>query len=315
MTKSLKVVYMAGGADYTILPLNEILKSSHKLIHVYTKQPKPVGSGKRIIPSTLQKFLEENKLPYSMPKDLKSKEVINNIKKMKPDLILVFSFGHILSQDVLNIPKLGCLNIHASILPKWRGPSPVQYAILNNDKETGYSIMIMNKEIDEGEVLYSDSLAIQESDNTLSLLYKITSLACNSIIEVINKYSKGKLSSINQNNKNVSYSYIIKKNETYLDFNEDADIILQKIKAYNPNPGAKCFVNGELIKIIEAKKEILYDNKEPGIILDENFLISCKNNAIRPIVLQRAGKKPLKLADALNGWKVSLGHLVKNKKE
>ena len=315
MTKSLKVVYMAGGADYTILPLNEISKSSHELIHVYTKQPKPVGRGKRIIPSTLQKFLEENKLPYSMPKDLKSKEVINNIKKMKPDLILVFSFGHILSQDVLNIPKLGCLNIHASILPKWRGPSPVQYAILNNDKETGYSIMIMNKEIDEGEVLYSDSLAIQESDNTLSLLYKITSLACNSIIEVINKYSEGKLSSINQNNKNVSYSYIIKKNETYLDFNEDADIILQKIKAYNPNPGAKCFVNGELIKIIEAKKEILYDNKEPGIILDENFLISCKNNAIRPIVLQRAGKKPLKLADALNGWKVSLGHLVKNKKE
>ena len=315
MTKSLKVVYMAGGADYTILPLNEILKSSHKLIHVYTKQPKPVGRGKRIIPSTLQKFLEENKLPYSMPKDLKSKEVINNIKKMKPDLILVFSFGHILSQDVLNIPKLGCLNIHASILPKWRGPSPVQYAILNNDKETGYSIMIMNKEIDEGEVLYSDSLAIQESDNTLSLLYKITSLACNSIIEVINKYSEGKLSSINQNNKNVSYSYIIKKNETYLDFNEDADIILQKIKAYNPNPGAKCFVNGELIKIIEAKKEILYDNKEPGIILDENFLISCKNNAIRPIVLQRAGKKPLKLAEALNGWKVFPGHLVKNKKE
>ena len=90
---------------------------------------------------------------------------------------------------------------------------------------------------------------------------------------------------------------------------------MQKIKAYNPNPGAKCFVNGELIKIIEAKKEILYDNKEPGIILDRNFLISCKKNAIRPRVLQRAGKKPLKLAEALNGWKVSPGHLVKNKKE
>lgn len=315
MTKRLKVVYMAGGADYTILPLNEILKSSHELIHVYTKHPKPSGRGKRIMSNTLQKFLEENKLSYSMPKDLKSKEVIDNIKKMKPDLILVFSFGHILSEDVLNIPKLGCLNIHASILPKWRGPSPVQYAILNNEKETGYSIMIMNKEVDEGKVLHSESLAIKESDNTLSLLYKITSLACNSIIEVINKYSEGKISSINQNNKNVSYSHIIKKKETYLDFNEDADTILQKIKAYNPNPGAKCFVNGELIKIIEAKKEILYDNKEPGIILDKNFLISCKKNAIRPRVLQRAGKKPLKLAEALNGWKVSPGHLVKNKKE
>ena len=125
---------------------------------------------------------------------------------------------------------------------------------------------------------------------------------------------KGSIQGIEQNHKIASYTNIIKKKETYIDFNEEANVILGKIRAYNPNPGAKCFINGELIKFIEAKKEFLNNNEnKPGTIIDEKLLISCRNDAIRPMVIQRSGKRALKLAEVLNGWKVPLGTLVKNK--
>ena len=315
MSGNLKVIYMAGGAEYTIWPLKSVIKSKHTLLHVYTKYPRPAGRGKKIIPNALQNFLDENKLSYSMPINLKSNVEIEKIKKMKPDLILVFSYGHILPKILLNIPKYGCLNIHASLLPKWRGSSPVQYSLLNNEKETGFSIMVMNEKVDEGKVLYRESIVIRESDNTYTLLEKITNLACKSIIKIINKYVEGSIIACEQDHKEASYTYTIKKNDTYLDFKDDAEIVLAKVRAYNPNPGAKCFINGELVKIIETKKENLHDNFKPGVIIDERLLISCGRNAIRPSIIQRSGKKKLKLYEALNGWKVQPGTLVKNKIE
>ena len=312
MKDSLRLIYMAGGADYTITPLIKILKSNHKIVHAYTKHPKPAGRGKKLYPSALQMFLDEKNIAYSMPASLNSEKEIEKIKSFSPDLILVFSYGHILPQEILNIPEKGCLNIHASLLPKWRGASPVQYSLLNNEKETGFSIMIMNKKVDEGSILYSESLRIDEGDNTLSLLKKITNLASDSILKIINKYVEGSIKSVEQDHENASYTQIIKKSETYIDFKEDADIILGKVRAYNPNPGAKCFINGELIKIIEAKKEFLGNNKnKPGTIIDDKLLISCGKDAIRPTLVQRSGKKPLKLEQVLNGWKITPGTLAK----
>ena len=315
MKDSLRLIYMAGGADYTITPLIEILKSKHKLVHVYTKQPKPSGRGKKLNPSKLQTFLDEKNISHSMPVNLKSDKEIEKVKSLKPDLILVFSYGHILPQAILDIPEKGCLNIHASLLPKWRGATPVQYSLLNNEKKTGFSIMIMTTKVDEGNILYSESLRVDENDNTLSLLKKITNLASKSILNIINKYVEGSIKGIEQDHKSASYTQIIRKKETYIDFKEDAEIILGKIRAYNPNPGAKCFIRGELIKIIEAKKELLDNNKnKPGTILDDKLLISCGNNAIRPTVIQRSGKKPLKLDQVLNGWKITPGMLAKKVK-
>ena len=315
MSENLKIIYMAGGAEYTIWPLQRVIYSKHTLLHVYTKQPKPAGRGNKIIPSALQNFLDENKIAYSLPINLKSQIEIDKIKKMKPDLILVFSYGHILPNILLNIPKYGCLNIHASLLPKWRGSSPVQYSLLNNEKETGFSIMVMNEKVDEGKVLYRERIAIKENDNTYTLLEKITNLACNSIIKIINKYVEGSIIALEQDHKNASYTYTIKKNDTYLDFKDDAEVVLAKVRAYNPNPGAKCIINGELVKIIEAKIENMHDNINPGCIIDERLLISCGSNAIRPTIIQRSGKKMLKLNDALNGWKVKPGTFIKNKIE
>ncbi len=313
MRSNLRLIYMAGGASYTIDLLKKILETKHKVVHTYTKFPQPAGRGKKIIPSPLQGFLEKKKLPYSMTNNFKTKSEVEKLESLKPDLVIVFSYGVILPQIVLDIPRWGCINIHASLLPKWRGASPVQYALLNNEKETGYSVMIMNKGIDEGKVLCKKVIKITNNDNTISLLKKITNLAGQNISTVIDKYVSGSIKPVSQNHNEASYTRIIKKNETYLNFNDSAETILGKIRAFNPNPGAKCFINGELIKIIEAKKEFTNDNDlKSGIIIDKKLLIACKDNAIRPTVIQRSGKTALKLEEVLNGWKVTPGTMVKS---
>ena len=314
MRHSLRIIYMAGGASYTLNPLKVILESKHNLVHVYTKYPKPSGRGKKILTNPLQEFLEEKKIPFSYPKNFKSEEEINKIINLKPDIILVFSYGNILPKAILDIPKWGCINIHASLLPKWRGAAPVQYSLLNNEKETGFSIMIMNEQVDEGKILYKKVVKIENNDDYKSLLNKLIELASFSILDVIENFVQGIIKPIEQNHKLATYAHIIKKHETYLDFNESADKIIGKIRAFNPNPGAKCFINGELVRIIKAKKEIFKKNNcKPGTILDNKLLISCKLDGVRPIIVQRAGKKPLKLSEALNGWKIIPGTLIKSK--
>ena len=314
MIDSLRLIYMAGGAYHTIDPLRKLMTSKHNIVHTFCKSPKPSGRGNKIIANPLQIFLQQKNLSYSMPESIRSKEEIEKIKYLKPDLIIVFSYGNILPEEILNIPKWGCINIHASLLPKWRGASPVQYSLLNNDKETGFTIIIMNKKIDEGKILYKEIVKISRNDNSGTLLKKITYLASEVIVKIINKYVNGSIRPISQDSKFASYARIIKKRDTYLDFNDEADVILGKIKAFNPNPVAKCFINGELVKIFEAKKEILKSQQsKPGTILDGKLLISCKKDGIRPLVIQRAGKSKLKIEDALNGWKVCPGTLAANK--
>lgn len=313
MKDHLRLIYMAGGADYTIVPLKKILESQHKLVQVYTKHPKPKGRGKKVLLNSLQKFLDKNNLAYSMPDNYKALEEIRKIKELKPDVIIVFSYGQILPQAILDVPKIGSLNIHASLLPKWRGPSPVQYALLNNEKKTGFSLMEMNLKMDEGKILYKETLNIDKSDNTDTLLKKITNLASEAILKVLKEYAEGSIIGEEQDHKLASYSHIIKKSETYLDFNDEADNIIGKIRAYNPNPGAKCFINGELIKIIEAKKEFVNrKEKKPGTVIDNRLLIACRVDAIRPIIIQRSGKKALNITEILNGWKIAPGTLVKS---
>ncbi len=314
MKDSLRLIYMAGGANYTLIPLKRILESKHELIKVYTKCPKPTGRGKKILANSLQSFLEEKKIPFSIPDNLKSEEEIKKIKNLKPDIILVFSYGNILPKSILDIPKWGCINIHASLLPKWRGSSPVQYSLLNNEKVTGYSIMLMNEKVDEGNILFKEKIKIEKNDDTQTLLKKITTQASILILDIIENFVKGIIKPFEQNHNMATYTKVIKKHETYLDFNETADNILGKIRAFNPNPGSKCFINGELVKIIKAKKELLNQNENiPGTIVDDKLLISCKVDGIRPSIIQRSGKKPLELSKVLNGWKVAPGTIVKSK--
>ena len=304
-----KVIYMSGGADYTILPLKALyLSKKISLQSIYTKAALPSGRGKKVKDTPILEYVKKMQLPYMCPKNFKSNEEIKFIKKLNPDIILVYSYGLILPKSIIEVAKYGCINIHPSLLPKWRGPSPIQYSLLNNEKKTGFCIMEMNEEVDTGDIFLKKTIDIKKEDNTYTLLNRI-SLKVSLIIEKLlldiiqNKIIKNK-----QEHSVATYSYKIEKKDTVINFKEEALKVYGKIKAYAPHPGARFFRNNEMIKVFDA--EVVNNCKnydKVGIILDNNLLISCHKGAIRLLKIQREGKKILPAKEVLNGWKLDLG--------
>ena len=314
MSKKLKIIYMGGGPSYTIEPLKRLIESRHEVICIYAKKPKPSGRGRKIKNSPLIDFAKKSNLKYRVPENLKDKKEIDFLKRFKADLFLVFSYGIILPEKVLDIPKYGCINIHASILPKWRGPSPVQYALLNNEKKTGFTFMKMNMGIDTGDILYSKEIQIAKEDNTVSLLNKISLLSGEFLIEILDLYINKKIFPVAQDESEATYSYKIKKEDAFLNFAEPALSVFGKIRAFYPNPSAKCTIKGETVKIIDAEV-INKVNKfnDIGITLDNQLLVSCKVGTIRLTKIQRQGKKAMDAKVALNGWKIKEGTIISGK--
>ena len=315
MSKSFSLAYFAGGSEITIYPYKALIGSKHKINIVLTKIPKKVGRGKKTSTNILAKEVIKDKVPLIMINDFKELETVDLLKKKSLDFIIVFSFGIILPKELLKIPKYGCINIHTSLLPKWRGASPVQHALLNNEKETGYTLIIMNEKMDEGNIIFKKIIIIEDHDNYASLIKKIVVSASNNLVKIIEQIVENKITIEKQDSKKASYCYRIRKEDTYLSFKETAKNIIGKIRAFSPYPGAKCFINGELVKILEAKvegKEV--HNKKFGIVKDKNLLISCKFGFIRLVKVQRSGKKPMLVKDLLNGWKISEGTVVNDNK-
>ena len=308
----LNIVYMTGGAAYTIFPLQALLSSKIvKLLSIYTNPPRPFGRGKKIKDTAIIEFAKKNKLDYRVPINLKNCEEISLLKKMNIDFIIVFSYGLILPKEIIELPKYKCINIHPSLLPKWRGPSPIQYALLNNEKETGYCFMEMNEGLDTGDILLKSKIDIKKHDNTYTLLNKISAEASLSLEKLIYSILKNKIKKQKQNHSNATYTQKINKKDTLIDFQEEALKILGKIRAFAPNPCARFYIKGEMVKVFEA--EVVSDIKnyeKNGVILDQNLLISCGKGAIRLLKVQREGKKMLPTEEVLNGWKVIVGTRV-----
>ncbi len=315
MNKVLSLAYFAGGSKPTLGPFMALNNSRHELKIIFTKSPHKyrIGNNKN------HNFLLEKALDLNVPikavDDFKDLDNVKLLKSLKLDFIIVFSFGLILPREVLKIPKYGCINVHASLLPKWRGASPVQHVLMNNDTVTGFTFIIMNEKLDEGNIIYKKKINIEISDNYASLLDKIVISASKVLIKSIEDLSDNNIVPKVQINSNASYCYKIKKEDTYLKFNSTAKEVLGKVRAFSPAPGAKCYLDGELIKILEAKVEGDNNlNKKSGCVIDKNLLISCKYGFIRLIKIQRAGRKAMNAREFLNGWKVKKGSIINEKK-
>ena len=315
MNKVLSLAYFAGGSKFTLDPFIALKNSRHNLRVTFTKSPKRAGRGKKKAHNLLLDKALEFDLPIKTIDDFKNIENLKLLKSLELDVIVVFSFGLILPKEVLEIPKYGCINIHASLLPKWRGASPVQHALMNNDKVTGYTFIIMNERLDEGKIVYKEKINIDINDNYATLLSKIIGLASKDLVSKIENLSNNIIKPQAQIHSEASYCYKIKKDDTYLKFNTSAAEVLGKIKAFSPNPGAKCFLDGELIKILDAKIEDKSKfNKKIGYVSDESLLISCKYGFIRLIKIQREGRKVMMTREFLNGRKVKIGSIINEKK-
>ena len=243
--------------------------------------------------------------------DFEKLEDIQKVKSLNLDIIVVFSYGILLPKEILKIPRFGCINIHTSLLPKLRGASPIQQALLNNDKDSGFTFIMMNERLDEGDMILSKKLKINSDDNYEGLLNRVLDIASAELITTIESIASNDIKLEEQDHRKATYCYRIKKEETYLNFFNTAQEVYGKIRAFSPLPGAKFYLRGELIKVLEAKVENnTKESKNYGITLDDNLLIACKVGTIRLIKIQRPGKKVMNVKDVLNGWPVGIGEAL-----
>ncbi|MDC0418649.1 methionyl-tRNA formyltransferase [Pelagibacteraceae bacterium] len=303
-----KVVFM-GTPEFAVPVLEAIVKSPYKVSCVYTQPGKKSNRGQKINISPIHHCAENLKLIVKNPKNLNSEEEFEFIKKINPDIVVVVAYGQLISKKILNIPKEGFINIHASLLPKWRGAAPIQRSIMNSDAETGISIMQIVEELDAGPIIKKIKIKINNSFTTKELSISLSRIGSDTIVEILDDIFRGKVKFTEQNHKLATYAKKIQKKEAEINWNESAQKILAKINGLNPNPGAWFMHKNIRYKIWRAK--IVKKDDQPGKIIDEKFTIACGNKSLEVIEIQKEGKNKLFVKDFLMGVDFKKGDQIK----
>ena len=303
-----KIVFM-GTPEFSVPILETIVKSSYKVSCVYTQIPKKSNRGQKLNISPIHRCAENLKLTVRNPVNLNSEEEFEFIKKLSPDIIIVVAYGQIIAKKFLNLPKEGFINIHASLLPKWRGAAPIQRSIMNSDTETGISIMKIVENLDAGPVIKKIQVKIDEFTTAEELSKKLSRKSSESIIEVLDNIFNEKKNFVEQNHNLATYAKKIKKKESQINWNENAKKILAKINGLNPSPGAWFMYKKKRYKIWKAK--VAEKSGLPGTILDNNFIIGCGDKSLKIIEIQKEGKNKLLLKIFLMGIKFEQGEVLK----
>ncbi len=301
-----RILFM-GTAPFGIPSLKKIITSEYELKGVYTSPSKKANRGMKISKSPVALYAEENNLKLYSPKELHSPEEIKFIKEMNLDFIVVIAYGLILPEEILSLPKFGCYNLHASILPRWRGAAPIQRSMIEGDQMTGVTIMKMNKGLDTGDIVLQDKLEINISENYTELETRLSLMGAD-LFEIFFKDSLFKSNMQKQDNNLSCYAGKISKQETKIDWKEDAIKIVRRINAYNPNPGAWFMWNNKRVKILKAIEVDI--DAEPGKIVKEDLSIGCGNKSIRPLTLKVEGKQSCGIDEFLLGNKISVGSIL-----
>ena len=300
---ALNIIFM-GTPDFAVPILKSINNLNHNVLEVYTQPPNKKNRGQKIQNSPIHDFSNKLNLPVRCPIAFDEEE-INHIKKLNPDLVIVVAYGKILPVKLLNLDKVLFINVHASLLPRWRGAAPIQRAIMNLDHETGVSIMKIVSELDAGPVLLQSKIKITKEINYKELSGQMSELGAKLILDTLKLIENKKANFTEQNESEATYAKKIEKSETKISWKDDAEKIIAKINAFSPNPGCWFELNGNRIKIIKAKKVI--GEGMPGTILNDKFTIACSKNAIQIIELQKEGKQKIKADEFLKGNKIKTG--------
>ncbi len=304
---SLKIIFM-GTPNFSIPILESLLNSKHKILCVYTQSPKKKNRGQKENYTPVHEFAIKRKIGIRFPEILDTDEEINFIKKNKPDIVIVVAYGKIIPAKFLNIENVKFINIHASLLPKWRGAAPIQRSIMNSEKETGISIMKMTPELDAGPYMLQEKIPIEKEDDYESLSNKLSNLGSKLIIKSLDFIEKGDFKFTEQDNLIATYAKKIDKTESKIEWSKPADNILAKVKGLSPFPGAWFLHKNNRLKIIKAEK--ISKNGKIGEILSDDFVIGCGSGAIKIIAIQKEGKKILNTSSFLSGYKIKKGEFV-----
>lgn len=302
----MKIVFM-GTPEFAAPALCALISSMHQVVGVYSKPPKPSGRGQGLSKSCIHKLAEKNGLNVFTPQSLKSEEEVSKLKNLNPDIIVVAAYGLILRSEVLSIPKYGCINIHPSDLPRWRGAAPIQRTILSGDTESAMCIMKMDEGLDTGDVIIRKKVAISDDVTATSFHDYMANLGADLLIDAIDKIEEGTASYTEQSDEGATYADKLSTADMKINFNQSAYMVNCQIRAFSTKPAAHFSYMGEDIKVIAAEYRTEVHNFPAGIVVDSNLNIACLDGFLRPTLLQRPGRKMIYTEAFLRGFPIKEG--------
>jgi len=294
-------ILFIGTGDIGMPTLQALLKSEHEIVGVVTQPDKPVGRAQTIEPPPIKKALAATKIRVLQPARIKDRQAIEEIHALTPDVIVVMAYGQILPSDILEVPKITCLNLHASLLPRWRGAAPIQAAIAAGDRNTGITVMYMNEGLDTGDILLQRAIDIEPTDTGGSLHDRLAKVAPETLLESLELLENGRAPRIPQHDALATYASKLKREDGKIDWTNPADAIERKIRAFDPWPGAFMKYDGQNLKIFSAT--ILALRGTPGEILqsEKELVIAAGEGALSLGQVQLEGKRRMTAAEFLRG--------------
>lgn len=300
--KDKKIIFM-GTPNIAAQHLNILIENNLNIVGIFTQPPRKKNRGMRIEKSDVHQIADKNNIEVFYPSTIDD-TVIEQVKSLEPDLIIVIAYGIILPSSFLTIPKYGCINIHVSLLPRWRGAAPIEHALLAGDDVTGISIISVSPKLDAGDILMQESFALDKDINRDELTLNLTNLGKKTLMKTLPLLFDNKLIRKKQDESKVTYAHKFLSEDRKINFYNSSDEVFNHIRAHGPKPGSWFTYKGERIKIIKAKK--INEIGESSTILSKDFMIACKDGAILPEFIQREGKKVVSLDDFLRGFTFSI---------
>ena len=305
---SLRIIYM-GTPDFAVGPLAALLEAGHDVLAVYSQPPRPAGRGQKVRLSPVHAFAESKGIEVRTPRRLHAADDQEAFAALDADVVVVAAYGLILPTPVLDAPRHGCINIHASLLPRWRGAAPIQHAILAGDNESGVTIMAMDEGLDTGDMLLKNSVAITDQTTASSLHDDLAMMGSGLIVDALARLEAGELSATPQPAKGETYASKLAREDGRLDWRRPAVDLERQVRALTPWPGT-WFLRGDTVLKVSQAELVLGMSGKPGQVLDESFTIACGEGALRPTRIQRPGKAPMMASDLLRGYAVPKGTML-----
>jgi len=300
---SLRIIF-AGTPDFAAVHLKALVDSDHEVVAVYSQPDRPAGRGKKLQPSPVKQVALEHDIPVYQPLNFKDEADVDTLKSLNADVMVVVAYGLLLPKNVLDAPRYGCLNVHASLLPRWRGAAPIQRCIEAGDMVTGITIMQMDVGLDTGDMLNKVTTGINLDDTGGSLHDRLASMGPDALLETLADVEAGTLAPEAQNDALANYAHKLTKQEALLDWQQDAEALARRIRAFNPFPMAYTLLGDERIRVHAADALEKATQLTPGTIANvtsDGIEVACNEGVLRLTRIQLAGKKPMSVAEVING--------------
>ncbi|WP_077367347.1 methionyl-tRNA formyltransferase [Anaerosalibacter sp. Marseille-P3206] len=305
----MKIIYM-GTPDFAVFPLQKLFEENNNIPLVVSQEDKPKGRGKKLLPTPVKEKALELGLEVFQPKDINSEESIKKIRDIQPDFIVVAAYGQILKEEILSIPKYGCINIHASLLPRYRGAAPINWVIINGESETGITIMKMGKGLDTGDILLKESIPITEEDDSITIHDKLSNLGGNLIVKALKGVKEGYINPVEQDHSKANYAPMIYKKMGRIDWSKSGEEIVNFIRGLKPWPFAYTFYNDLNIKIHKARVTDKFKDGVNGQIVkvtEEGVFVNTKDSCVVIEELQFPGKRKMLVSEFIKGNNLEVG--------